>query len=147
VLEVSAGLFAAYGLVSCGVGVMLLFVINADRRPVGFGMFHPRPDSVVFGEFPVPDDLQRPFAILRAMHWHWLGGVMLSFGVLQLGVIWFGLLGRQPWALAVLTLADLAMLPHWVLVFRPYWRACVCAGWRSRLCCGWLGWRFHRQHC
>src|SRR6267378_2841607 len=108
-LLVSASLFAVYGVVSCGVGLMLLFVVNADQRPVGFGMFHPRPDARVFGNPTISDEMQGPLAVLRAMHWHWLGGVLVSFGLLQLGVIWFGLLNRQVWALILLALADLAM--------------------------------------
>lgn len=139
-LQVSAALFAAYGFVSLGVGLMLLVVVNADQRPVGFGLFHPRPDAGVFGEPTVPDELQRPLAIMRAMHWHWLGGVMLSFGVLQLGVIWFGLLSRQPWTLAVLTLADLAMLPHWALILRPYRRAGVRLRWLEIPPVLWVAW-------
>ena len=139
-LYVSASLFAVYGIVSCGVGLMLLFVVNADQRPVGFGMFHPRPDVGLFGNPKVPDELQRPLAVLRAMHWHWLGGVMLSFGVLQLSVIWFALLARQPWAMPVLAVADLAMLPHWVLVLRPYRRAGVRPRWLEIPPVLWVAW-------
>lgn len=125
VLEISALLFGLYGFASVGVGVMLLFVVRHDEHPVGFGMFHHRPDTAVFGGDPLPEGLQPAFAILRAMHWHWLGGVMVSFGLLQLAVVVFGLLDRQLWALLALAVADLAMLPYWVSVLGPYRRAGV----------------------
>lgn len=124
-LQISAVLFAVYGLASVGVGAMLLFVVRQDERPVGFGMFHHRPDAAVFGDRSLPEDLQRPFAIVRAMHWHWLGGVMVSFGLIQTAVTWFALLDRQAWALWTLTIADLAMLPYWISVLGPYRRAGV----------------------
>jgi hypothetical protein len=122
VLELSALLFGFYGFASVGVGVMLLFVVRHDERSVGLGMFHHRPDTAVFGGDPLPENLQRPFAIFRAMHWHWLAGVLVSFGLLQMAVVVFGLLDRQTWALWVLTFADLAMLPYWVSVLGPYRR-------------------------
>ena len=124
-LVVSAVLFAIYGVASVGVGLMLLFVVRHDEHQVGFGLFHHRPDAAVFGSRPLPDDLQRPFAILRAMHWHWLAGVMLSFGLLQLAVVWFALLNGQAWGLWTLTVADIAMLPSWVSILSPYRRAKV----------------------
>jgi hypothetical protein len=104
---------------------MLLIVVRRDERPVGFGLFHPRPDEAVFGNRSLPDDLQRPFAIYRAMHWHLLGGVMVSFGLIQVAVSWFALLDHQAWALWTLTIADLAMLPFWTSVLDPYRRAGV----------------------
>jgi hypothetical protein len=51
--------------------------------------------------------------------------VLVSFGLLQVAVVVFGLLDRHPWALCVLTIADLAMLPYWVSVLGPYRRAGV----------------------
>lgn len=125
VLEISAVLFGFYGFASVGVGVMLLFVVRHDEHPVGLGMFHHRPDAAVFGGGPLPDHLQRPFAIFRAMHWHWLAGVLVSFGLLQVSVVMFGLLARQAWALWALTVADVAMLPYWLSVIGPYRRAGV----------------------
>ena len=124
-LELSALLFGFYGFASVGVGLMLLFVVRDDERPVGFGIFHHRPDTAVFGDEPLPEGLRRPFAIFRAMHWHWLAGVLVSFGLLQMAVVVFALLDRQTWAPAVLTIADLAMVPYWLSVLGPYCRAGV----------------------
>jgi hypothetical protein len=49
-----------------------------------------------------------------------IGGLLLSAGVLILGISWFALRAGQSWALAVLSVAGLVVLPIWVIVFRPY---------------------------
>lgn len=118
-LGASVALFLAYGLLAVGVGAMLPFLVRA--APIdAFGLFAPRPDRALFGAPPLPDETARAAGLLRALHWWWMGGTLVTMGLLQLGVVWFGLRAGQAWALPLLALADLAVLPFAFLVVRAY---------------------------
>lgn len=49
----------------------------------------------------------------------------MGFGIVQLGLVWFGLRQRQRWSLWTLTIADIATAFYSILVLQPYLRASV----------------------
>lgn len=50
---------------------------------------------------------------------------MAGLGILGIGVSWFGLRQRQPWALFALVGSELAMWPYWAMMVLQYLSAGV----------------------
>jgi hypothetical protein len=56
------------------------------------------------------------------MLWDWLGGTLVSAGILELAVVWFGLVRGEGWAYLTLIFANLALTPYYGLVVGRYVR-------------------------
>jgi hypothetical protein len=121
-LGVSTILFLAVGLLAAAVGVAIPVMVR--RGGVGApGLFHPRPDAILFKPAAMDEASRRSLAVQSRILWDWLGGTLAAFGALQAFVAWFGLGEGQPWALWALSAGDLAMFPFWFLMLRPYAQA------------------------
>ncbi len=119
-LALGTGLFIIYGLIYVLIGALTPFMHDT---PSGREMLFlsPRTDTTLFGARPAEllrTDLQ--LSQLRSLLIQVIGGLLLSAGVLILGITWFALRAGQSWALAVLSIAGLVVLPIWFIVLRPY---------------------------
>lgn len=63
------------------------------------------------------------YALIR-----WVAGFLVGSGVLVIGLAWFGLRGDEIWALAVLTVAGLAVIPYWWISLGQYRAAGIRVG-------------------
>lgn len=118
-LTVGVVLFLINGIVYVVIGVLAPLLLNSETDQIL--IVSPRSDAVVFGRKPA--DLLRAdpqLAQLRTILMSVIAGLLVTAGILIIGVTWFALREGQPWALAVLAIAGLAVLPFWILVFRPY---------------------------
>ena len=62
-LSISALLFSVYGVLSLGVGLFVPFAFRASYAGHGVGppgLFHSRPDAVLFGSRPLADHASPP---------------------------------------------------------------------------------------
>lgn len=125
-LIVSAVLFGALAALSLVVGLFVPFAIRANGiHPGPPGLFHPRPDAELFGSEPVGDRDAARVRLLGIMHFDWLSGNLILVGILELGVVWFGLARGEVWAYVLLVRANLAVVPYYVLIVGRYVRAGV----------------------
>ena len=119
-LTIGVVLFLIYGTLYVLIGVLTPSLLNSGTGEQML-IVSPRSDAVVFGGKPA--DLLRAdpqLAKLRTILLIIIAGLLVTAGILIIGVTWFALREGQPWALAVLAVAGLAVLPFWMLVFRPY---------------------------
>ncbi|HEU5317910.1 MAG TPA: hypothetical protein VFX49_17495 [Chloroflexota bacterium] len=119
-LGVSVVLFLVYGAIYLLIGGAwpLAHRLGADRA---YLIISERTDAAVFG--PSPAEILRTnhqLDQLRTILFAMMCGLMVAAGTLIATVAWFGLRRGQPWALAALVLAGVAVLPYWWIVFRPY---------------------------
>ena len=129
-LIVSAVLFGLLAALSLVVGMFVPFAIRANGgHPGPPGLFHPRPDAALFGSEPVGERDASRVRTLGIMLFDWLSGTLVSVGILELGVVSFGLARGEVWAYVVLVLANLAVAPYYALIIGRYLRA----GIRPRL--------------
>ena len=125
-LIVSAVLFGLLAALSLVVGLFAPFAIRASGgRPGPPGLFHPRPDAALFGSEPVGERDAARVRMLGIMHLDWLSGNLVSVGILEPGVAWFGLARSEVWAYVLLVLANLAVVPYYALIVGRYVRAGV----------------------
>lgn len=120
-LTASVVLFGLNAFLRLGVGLFVPFAIRSGgATQVGPpGLFHPRPDAALFGPEPIADPDASRIRILGIMLWDWLSGTLVSAGILELAVIFFGLVHGETWAYIALLLANLALAPYyWLLVGR-----------------------------
>ena len=124
-LTISVLPFGVCGALSLAVGLFVPFAIRSDgaSAPGPPGLFHPRPDAAVFGSEAVGERDAARVRMLGIMHWDWLSGTLVSFGILQLAVDWFGLASGERWAYFALVLANLALAPYYALIVGRYVRA------------------------
>ncbi len=123
--DLAVGLFLGYGALNVLVGLFSLvsFRLAPDGVPLGILMINERADTELFGDHPSRLVKRNPaLGLLRKMDFAWMGGLWMSFGLLQLALTWFGLRRRQRWAFWTLVVADFSILPYWVQVFGPYRR-------------------------
>ncbi len=119
-LGVGVALFLFYGALYVLIGTLTPLFTDPEREAQML-FVSPRADAVLFGGRP--SELLRAdpqLAQLRSILLRVIAGLLLTSGVLILGVTWFALRERQAWALVVLGLAGIAVLPLWALAFRPY---------------------------
>ncbi|HLC02734.1 MAG TPA: hypothetical protein VJK02_06835 [Anaerolineales bacterium] len=123
-LGIATILFLLFGLMNVVVGVLTPFFIRPDRLVTSNSLLmSERTDTVLFGGSPSELVAQKKsLGLLRLLLLYWLAGLLLSFGLFQLAVTWFGLRQGQAWALWALTVSDLAMLPYWFLILNSYAR-------------------------
>jgi hypothetical protein len=124
-LIASAVLFGLCGLLSLAVGLFVPFAIRAGGSGLAGppGLFHPRPDAALFGSEPISEHDAARVRILGIMLFDWLSGALVSAGILELGVVWFGLARGEGWAYVTLVLGNLALAPYYALIVRRYVRA------------------------
>ncbi len=117
-LGIAVILFLLYGVMNAVSGALTPFFVRPDRLATENVLFmSERTDTTLFEGAPQDVMAQnKPLGLFRQLMSIWLGGLMLSFGLLQLAVAWFGLRQGQAWALWTLTVSDLAMAPFWVLI-------------------------------
>ena|SRR3990172_3122160 len=122
-LGISVILFLVLGLFNVLIGILTpVFVRRPDRRLTSnILLTSKRPDTALLGESPQDlHDRNPAVRVVRFILVNWMAAYMLSFGVLQMALTWFGLRAGQTWALWTLTVADLAMVPAIWLSLRPY---------------------------
>jgi hypothetical protein len=120
VLSVSRYLFLASGVLWLLIGLATPW---ASERSAGrFGLFVTHDtDLVLYGEEPGkllatrPDLLTLRRTVLRV-----IAGLLVAAGILVIGVAWFGLKERSVWAVALLMVVGLAVLPYWWIALAPY---------------------------
>jgi hypothetical protein len=119
-LGASVGLFLIYGALHVLFGAIYLLVAETD---IGNRTLFASPglDQALFGALPADllrDD--RVLAQLRSILYLVIAGLLVSLGIVELSLTWFGLHEGQNWALAALAVSGLVMIPFWALVLRPY---------------------------
>jgi hypothetical protein len=120
-LGISVVLFTLIGLLYVLIGVLAPVFVRSGTVTSGILIVSERTDTLVFGQNP--QELLRNNPNLgksRAILMHMLAGMCAALGVCYLAVVWFGLRAGQGWALAVLAVAGVAVLPFWVIALRPY---------------------------
>jgi len=127
-LGASVALLLVYGAIHVLFGAIYLLVAETD---IGNRTLFASPglDQALFGALPADllrDD--RVLAQLRSILYLVIAGLLVSLGIVQLALTWFGLHRGQGWALVALAVSGLVMFPFWVLVFRPYLEAGVPLG-------------------
>lgn len=123
-LIASAVLFGLCGLLSLAVGLFVPFAIRGggSNNPGPPGLFHPRPDAVLFGSEPLAERDAMRVRVHGIMLFDWLSGTLVSAGILELGVVWFGLAQGQGWAYVTLVLGNLTLAPYYALIVGRYVR-------------------------
>lgn len=123
-LTASAFLFGMNAVLRLGVGLFVPFAIRSggSRHPGPPGLFHPRPDAALFGSEPIAEHDAIRVRVLGIMLWDWLSGTLVSAGILELAVVWFGLVRGQGWAYLTLIIANLALAPYYGLIVGRYVR-------------------------
>jgi hypothetical protein len=109
------------------VGVLWLLIGLAtpwasERSAGRFGMFMTHDtDLALYGGEPASLLATRPDLLtLRRTVFRVMAGLLVATGILVVGVAWFGLKERSVWALGLLTVIGLAVLPYWWIALAPY---------------------------
>lgn len=123
-LTASAVLFGLSAFLRLGVGLFVPFAIRSigSSHPGPPGLFHPRPDAALFGSEPIAEHDAPRIRVLGIMLWDWLSGTLVSAGILELAIVWFGLVRGEGWAYLTLVLANLALAPYYWLIVGRYVR-------------------------
>ena len=124
-LAASAALFGLCAVLDVAVGLFVPFAIRANDagQPGPPGLFHPRPDKALFGSEPLHERDAPRVRTLGIMMWDWLSGTLVFAGILELGVVWFGLARGERWAYLILIFANLALVSYHALIVGRYVRA------------------------
>lgn len=121
-LRLSYLLFLVSGSIHVVIGV--LTPVFHGRTPISMVIMSPRTDRAFFGV--EPEELLATDTSLRSLRTvvlMMLAGGLVGWGLLEIGLAWFGVRKGEAWPLGTMTVAGLAVLPFWYLAFRPYWRA------------------------
>lgn len=119
-LSAGVALFMVYGLTYVVIGALTPLMHNTS-----FGremmIMSPGADAALFGGRP-PDLLRDSAQLsqLRSILLQIIGGLLVCAGILIIGIAHFALRAGATWALALLAIGGLAVLPFWVIAFRPY---------------------------
>lgn len=123
-----------------GAGTALFLLIGVFHMLIGAGavllgvpptivMLSPRTDHARFARDSkelLGDEVVRE---LRVHHVIVLGGLIPGLGILEAGVAWYGVRTGQPWAVVVLAVAILAMVPFWLMMTRQLTKKGVPVSW------------------
>jgi hypothetical protein len=118
-LGVSTILFVLYGLVYLIIGALTPLLHDRGIGPTML-FISPRADTALFGAAPSALLGDPVLSRLRSLLLIALGGMLVAAGILVLATALFALREGERWAVVALTLAGVAVLPFWVLIFRPY---------------------------
>jgi len=122
-LGIGAVLFILQGILYLLIGVAGPIGIDSGpgRRIL---IMSNRTDTVVFGDTPETLRQTNPQLItFRSITFTMFSGMLTAAGILLVSVVWFGLRQGHRWALVVLALVNIALLPYWWLILRFYWQA------------------------
>jgi hypothetical protein len=124
-LTVSAVLFSLVAILRLGVGIFVPFAIRGggSSHPGPPGLFHPRPDAALLGSDPIAEPDAIRIRVHGIMLWDWLSGTLVSAAILELAVVWLGLVRGETWAYVALSLANIALAPYYALIVGRYVRA------------------------
>ena len=119
-------------LISAGVWLVigLLTPVMSDSAIGKRTLFgSPSTDTALYGSPPEELLASNPqLATLRHVTLRAVAGLLVAAGLLTAGIAWFGLRGGDTWALGLLTVAGLAVIPYWWIVFGPYRQAGIKLG-------------------
>ena len=87
------------------------------------GLFHQRHDAALFGSEPIAEPDAIRIRVHGIMLWDWLSGTLVSAALLELAVVWFGLVRGEAWAYVALGLANIALAPYYAPIVGRYVRA------------------------
>lgn len=117
--------------VSAGAFWLLIGVLAAvlTDRDIGMPMvfLSERTDTALYGGHPreVFERIPELRTLRKTTVKGALSGSLVAMGLLTAGVAWFGLDRPEAWALGLLTLVGLVVLPYWWLSLAPYRNAGV----------------------
>ena len=119
-LGISVILFLVYGTFYLFIGVLTPIMWDSSLVKPGIIM-SPRTDEKLFGAEPGKMLAEnKPIANLRKIMLAMLAAMLVVSGLLVIATAWFGLRTGNTWALIVLTIVGIVVLPFWWLVFKPY---------------------------
>lgn len=119
-LGLSVILFLLYGVVYLLIGSLTFFLADSN---VGKPMIimSPRTDEKLFGEKPEKLLAENPsLKTTRSIIVNMLAGMLIACGILVLGITWFGIKSGDKWALILMTIIGIAVLPSWWAAVKPY---------------------------
>jgi len=122
-LGISVILFLLYGLVYILIGSFTP-IMSQSRIGKTMIILSPRTDEKLFGD--KPENLisaDSTLAKTRKIILNMLAGMLVVSGILLISIAWFGLRTGNTWAMIVLTIAGIVVLPFWWFVFKPYFDA------------------------
>lgn len=117
---IATGLFLSYGVFSLVVSGILtpLLARRMQRRILLIG---PRSDTILFGRTPAELlDACPEVGLVQHTLFMLPAGALMSFGILQLALTWYGLKNGEPWAFWALVIGDLSILPFLAFYLRPF---------------------------
>lgn len=116
----SRTLFLIAGLVWLVIGLLtpVMSETAGGRRTL---FTSPASDTVLFGG--PPEELlaaNTDLATLRHVTFRVIAGLLVAAGLLTMSVAWFALGETEIWALGLLTVVGVAVIPYWWITFGPY---------------------------
>ncbi len=127
-LATSRILFLIGGLFWLAIGVLTPLVVDRWTGPTGL-FISVSTDTALYGAPPDQILASNPeVTMLRRVMIRVLAGLLVATGLFAAGVAWFGLREPQTWALALLTVVGLAVLPYWWITLGPYRAAGIRVG-------------------
>lgn len=105
------------------IGVLSALLLDRNiGQPMVFAS--PSADAQLFGARPeqVMKENTALF-LLRYAAMRTIAGLLVGAGLLVVGLAWFGLKRPEIWALGILTVAGMAVIPYWWISFGQYRRA------------------------
>jgi hypothetical protein len=119
-LGIAVILFILYGVIYILVGALWPFLRDTEMARELL-IVSDRTDSLLFGQPPTELLMSDPaLNQLRTILLDMLSGLLLLAGLFHVAITWFGLRQGQVWALAVLAIGGVVVLPFWFLALRPY---------------------------
>jgi hypothetical protein len=119
-LAISRILFIAVGVLWLLIGLATPWASERSAGRGGMFLTHDT-DLALYGAEPQKLLATRPDLLtLRRTVFRVIAGLFVAAGILVIGVAWFGLRSRSPWALGLLTVVGLAVLPYWWIALAPY---------------------------
>ena len=127
-LGIATALFIGVGLVYIIISSTGIFLLHryGSVGPQGNGQFFlgSRADAVWFGKPAAEVVSENPkVGRLVLIFMDIITGFMFGFGILIVGIAWFGLRAGHTWALRVMVIVNVTMLAtYWLLVILPFMR-------------------------
>lgn len=118
--ETSRYMFIAAGFVWLLIGLVTPFFMDtSSAKTTLFGS--PTTDAALYGDAPEVILASNPeLSLFRGMALGAIAGLLVGSGILVIGVAWFGLETPSNWALALLTVAGIVVIPYRWIIFAPY---------------------------